>query len=272
MTTAPELDFGKGNVARSYDDVLVPLIFRPWGERLLDEHGPWDGRTVLDLATGTGVVARLLADRVGPNGKVIAADINPQMLNIAKDHCADAGERVRFVESSAHPLELEGGVVDAVICQQGFQFFPDRAQSAVEILRVLRDEGVALVSTWCSVAECKAFGAICGALDAIGETELANMMRRPFDHLPEDELQAHFEDAGFDSVELQRHEALMTCDGGPKSAVELALATPIGPHLRELAESVFSRFTDELSDRATELSRGESHLGKLVSNVIVARK
>ena len=162
--------------------------------------------------------------------------------------------------------------MDAVICQQGFQFFPDRAQSAVEILRVLRDEGVALVSTWCSVAECKAFGAICGALDAIGETELANMMRRPFDHLPEDELQAHFEDAGFDSVELQRHEALMTCDGGPKSAIELALATPIGPHLRELAESVFSRFTDELSDRATELSRGESHLGKLVSNVIVARK
>jgi hypothetical protein len=64
----------------------------------------------------------------------------------------------------------------------------------------------------------------------------------------------------------------MTCDGGPKNAIELALATPIGPHLRELAESVFSRFTDELSDRATELSRGESHLGKLVSNVIVARK
>ncbi len=86
---------------------------------------------------------------------------------------------------------------------------------------MLRDDGVALVSTRCSVAECKAFGAICGALDAIGETELA---------------------------------------------------TPIGPHLRELAESVFSRFTDELSDRATELSRGGSYLGKLVSNVIVARK
>ncbi len=54
------------------------------------------------------------------------------------------------------------------------------------------------------------------------------------------------------------------------SAIELA--TPIGPHLREPAESVFSRFTDELSDRATELSQGESHLGKLVSNVVVARK
>jgi len=272
MTTPPHFDFGNGSVARSYDDVLVPLIFRPWGERLLDEHGPWDGRTVLDLATGTGVVARLLADRVGSDGQVIAADINPQMLDVAKDHCKAAGERVRFVQSPAHPLELEGGAVDAVICQQGFQFFPDRAQSAVEILRVLRNEGVALVSTWCSVAECKAFGAICGALDAIGETELANMMRRPFDHMPEDELQAHFEDAGFESVELQRHEALMTCDGGPNSAIELALATPIGPHLRELAESLFNRFTDELSARTAELSRGESHLGELVSNVIVARK
>jgi ubiquinone/menaquinone biosynthesis C-methylase UbiE len=54
MTTPPHFDFGKGAVARSYDDVLVPLIFRPWGQRLLDEHEPWDGRTVLDLATGTG--------------------------------------------------------------------------------------------------------------------------------------------------------------------------------------------------------------------------
>ena len=272
MTTEPDFDFGKGSVAQSYDDVLVPLIFRPWGEWLLDEHGPWGGRTVLDLATGTGVVARLLADRVGSDGQVIAADINPQMLHVARDHCAGSGERVRFVESSAHPLELDSGTVDAVICQQGFQFFPERAQSAVEILRVLRDEGVALVSTWCSVAECKAFGAICGALDAIGETDLANMMRRPFDHMPEDELQAHFEEAGFGSVELQRHEALMTCDGGPKSAIELALATPIGPQLRELASSLFDGFTEELSARASELSRGESHLGKLVSNVIVARK
>ena len=152
MATEPDFDFGKGSVAQSYDDVLVPLIFRPWGERLLDEHGPWVGRTVLDLATGTGVVARLLADRVGSDGQVIAADINPQMLHIASDHCAGSGERVRFVESSAHPLEIDSDTVDAVICQQGFQLFPERGQSAVEILRVLRDEGVALVSTWCSVA------------------------------------------------------------------------------------------------------------------------
>lgn len=270
--TPPQLDFSKGSVARSYDDVLVPLVFRPWAERLLDEKGPWEGRIVLDLATGTGIVARLLAERVGSDGQVIAADINPEMLNIARNHCAGAGSRVQFVESPAHPLELDADAVDVVICQQGFQFFADRPASAMEMYRVLCDGGLALVSTWCSVVECEAFGAICDALGAIGETELSHMMRQPFDHMPDEELQAHFEAAGFDSVELERHEGLMKWDRGPERAVDVALATPIGPRLRNLAKSAFRRFADELTTRAAALSRGESHLGKLVSNVVVARK
>ena len=160
MATEPDFDFGKGSVAQSYDDVLVPLIFRPWGERLLDEHGPWVGRTVLDLATGTGVVARLLADRVGSDGQVIAADINPQMLHIASDHCAGSGERVRFVESSAHPLEIDSDTVDAVICQQGFQFFRNAGRAPSRSCACFAMK----VSRWCQPGARSPYGR-CRKLD-----------------------------------------------------------------------------------------------------------
>lgn len=65
MTNPSAFDFGTDSVANAYDDVLVPLIFEPWGNALLEEHTEWDGQNVLDLATGTGVLARLLAKRVG---------------------------------------------------------------------------------------------------------------------------------------------------------------------------------------------------------------
>ena len=86
MTQPRAFTFGDNSVASAYDDVLVPALFRPWAVRLVEEHPQWwEGRCVLDLATGTGVVAQLLADQVGPEGRVIGTDINGEMLSIASD-------------------------------------------------------------------------------------------------------------------------------------------------------------------------------------------
>ena len=70
MNESREFSFGDNSVANAYDNALVPILFEPWAARLVEEHRPWEGRRVLDLATGTGIVARLLAERVGPGGGV----------------------------------------------------------------------------------------------------------------------------------------------------------------------------------------------------------
>ncbi len=270
MIDSPEFDFGRATVASAYDDVLVPVLFRPWAERLIEEHGEWNGRVVLDLATGTGVVARLLADRVGAEGRVIAADINAEMLSIAKQRCATATAPVHFVESPAHPLDLPDDAVDAVVCQQGFQFFPDRGAAAREIRRVLSEGGEAIVTTWRPVEECEFFGAICRALESIDEPEIAEAMRIPFDHMPAPELRSHFESAGFARVEARSQTQDLVVPGGPEHTIEVACATPIGPQIHALSDDQQARFRSALVTATRELSEDGTTIGRMVSNMIVA--
>lgn len=76
MTNPGEFDFGPDTVAQAYDSVLVPRMFEPWARSLVLMYDDWHGKTVLDLAAGTGVVSSVVAPRVGPTGCLIAADLN----------------------------------------------------------------------------------------------------------------------------------------------------------------------------------------------------
>ena len=133
MTMANKFDFGDNSVATAYDNVLVPALFDPWARALLDEHRDWHGRRVLDVATGTGIVARLAAERVGPTGAVTGVDLNPEMLARAQKRCADAPVPVELLQSPADQLAATDESVDIVLCQQGFQFFPDRVAAARDV-------------------------------------------------------------------------------------------------------------------------------------------
>jgi len=84
MTDATKFQFTNASVPKAYDEFFVPRLFEPWAKLLLDEINLQSGETVLDVATGPGTVARLASVRVGPQGRVIATDIAPLMLDIAR--------------------------------------------------------------------------------------------------------------------------------------------------------------------------------------------
>ncbi len=272
MITPIEFSLDDQSVAAGYDTVLVPILFEPWAAQLVDNLKPWKGRRVLDLATGTGVVAERLANQVGSTGKVIAADIDGEMLMLARQRCADTWVPVEFVESPAHPLDVSSESVDVVLCQQGFQFFPDKAAAAAEIYRVLRKGGKVVVSTWRSITECEFFGGICDALNAIGEAELSDIMRAPFDFMPESELTSHFETVGFQHVRLKQQQRMLIISGGAPRAIQVAYATPIGPRLRALTEERQGHFRQKFTDLLAELSNDGQMMGRMVSNVMSAEK
>lgn len=266
----PAFSFGEQSVATAYDGVLVPILFEPWAARLVDDFQPWQGRWVLDLATGTGIVAAELARHVGPAGKVIGTDINGEMLRLARHRCAGASSPVEFIESPAHPLALPDGSVDVVVCQQGFQFFPDRAAAAEEVFRVLRKRGRVIMTTWRPVSECEFFGKICDALESIGEAGLADSMRVPFDLMPESELGQHFEAAGFRDVRVTQQQLALTMGGDTHHAVEVAYSTPIGPRLRGLSDELQLSFRGTLAALLDDLSTDGMTIGRMVSNVLCA--
>jgi ubiquinone/menaquinone biosynthesis C-methylase UbiE len=272
MTNPGAFNFGTDSVAKSYDDVLVPLIFEPWANSLIEEHRLWQGSRVLDLATGTGVVARLLVGRVGPGGHVIGTDLNGEMLVRARQRCAEAVPAIQFVESPAHPLNVSSESIDIAVCQQGFQFFSDRMAAAREIHRVLRPGGLALVSTWCPVADCVFFGWICQVLSEIGEPEIEAMMRMPFDHMPSAELSSLFAEAGFADVTVERRASTLLMPGGISEVLATAYATPIGPKLTTLSEWKRDRFHDGLRHRVETQSPDGVMMGELVAHVLRAFK
>src|SRR5262245_11922824 len=118
-----------GNAADRYEEILVPTVFGPWATDLLELADLQPGERVLDVACGTGIVARLAAREVGTTGEVTGLDLNAGMLQVARSLLAPSGASVTWVEGSALAMPLLDASFDVVLCQQGFQFFPDRARS-----------------------------------------------------------------------------------------------------------------------------------------------
>ncbi len=82
-----------GSAAEVYEKELVPAIFGPWAELVIDLADPQKGDRVLDVACGTGIIARTVADRVGPTGAVVGVDLNPGMLKVARTRSPEPSGR-----------------------------------------------------------------------------------------------------------------------------------------------------------------------------------
>lgn len=134
--------------AEVYEDFLVRWQFRPWTAALLAEAGLQPGERILDLAAGTGIVAREAAPIVGVGGRVVAADVNPAMLAVGAALPPPRGAAIEWLEGDAARLPLSDGAFDAVLCQQGLQFFPDRPGALAETRRVLAPGGRVVFAVW----------------------------------------------------------------------------------------------------------------------------
>jgi ubiquinone/menaquinone biosynthesis C-methylase UbiE len=136
------------NAAELYERYAVPYMMAPWAPQLVDIASLRPGEHVLDLACGTGLVARLAASRVGSTGRVTAMDLNAGMLAVGRALPAAPGATIAWVEGSALAMSLANASVDVILCQQGLQFFPDKLASLREMHRVLVPGGRLALSVW----------------------------------------------------------------------------------------------------------------------------
>jgi ubiquinone/menaquinone biosynthesis C-methylase UbiE len=131
--------------AETYDSYLVPAIFEPWSRELIKRAQVWKGDKVLDVCTGTGIVAcRIAATGAAVTGIDIAADL----LERARARASDEGVGVKWIEGSAESLPFRQPAFDLVTCQQGLQFVGDRALALREMRRVINPGGRAVIATW----------------------------------------------------------------------------------------------------------------------------
>jgi SAM-dependent methyltransferase len=140
--------------AEQYEARFVPAIFAEWAPLLADAAGVVPGQAVLDVACGTGVVARTVADRVGNTGQVVGVDLNGAMLTVARRVRPDLDWR----QGDVADLPFPNASFDAVLCQMALMFFPDRAAALHEMARVTRPGGVIALAVPASLDAQPAYG------------------------------------------------------------------------------------------------------------------
>ncbi len=143
--TLPSYAMSQASFPEMYERWLVGPLFRPWAALTFDEVKLSQGDRVLDVACGTGIVARVARERLGDAGYVIGIDVSSDMLSVAR--AVAPGIDWREGNASALPLR-EGEEFDVLVCQQGLQFFPDKPLAASEMRRALAKGGRLAVATW----------------------------------------------------------------------------------------------------------------------------
>jgi SAM-dependent methyltransferase len=195
----PQID-----AANAYEALFVPALFRQWAPKVADAARVHDGERVLDIACGTGVLAREISKRVGSNGRVIGVDPIPGMLAVAKEHAPNIDWR----QGTAESLPFDDESFAAVVSQFGLMFFTDRQQAIREMLRVLIPGGRLAVAVWDSLENIPAYASVVALLQETAGQQAADALRAPFVLGDRKELAKLFADAGVDSAEITTHDGV----------------------------------------------------------------
>jgi ubiquinone/menaquinone biosynthesis C-methylase UbiE len=190
-----------GSAPELYEQYLVPLITSLWAIDLIERAAPQAGERVLDLACGTGIVARTAAARMG-NGRIVGLDINAGMLAIARS-APKSAVPIEWREGSATGMPLRDETFDLILCQLGLQFFPDKPLALREMWRVLAKGGRVALSVFTAIENTTATHALADALDRhIGGG--ASQTKRSEHVLSDDrELSDLVTEAGFHNVAIE---------------------------------------------------------------------
>jgi SAM-dependent methyltransferase len=228
-----------GNAAELFERYMVPAIFGPWGADLVTRAAPQPVARVLDVACGTGVIARLAAPQVGVAGQVRGLDINAEALAVARSLPPPPGASITWHEGSAVAMPFADATFDLVLCQQGLQFFPDRPAALREMHRVLAPGGRVTLSVWRAIQHSPAYAVLADALERHGFAEVAASRRAPFVLGSAEEIRALLAEAGFQHVTM--HLAVkMARFASPELFVRLQTTASV-----TAPTSVFARVSEE---------------------------
>lgn len=260
--------FGNATVAEGYERFLVPRIFAPWADALLEALDLREGERVLDVACGPGTVAKAAAMRVGARGEVVGADASEEMLTIARES-TPASARARYEFALADALPFPDASFDVLTCQQGLQFFSDRPKALAEMFRVLRPGGRAGIATWSSIADSPYFAAVQEALGPV-LPDAAAAIGKPFAMFDANVLATELAAAGFEAV-VDSFSLPLVFDG-MEQAVEAIRGMPVWPSIVATSASDRTAIFESAREGFTPFLHHGRVQTAMRSNVAVARR
>jgi len=188
--------------AKGYETQKVPAIFAPIAKATLEQTELPENAAVIDIACGTGIVSRLLVEYLSGKGRIVGTDLNPAMLEIAKELMPETHHGVEWFECDVSNLPFEDATFDAAFCQQGLQFFPEKPEALAEIRRVITPGGRLMLTCWRSVSP--VFQVVSNSLkNRVSETAAIQAVR-PYAFRDGEIIAALLTGAGFSNVEVSK--------------------------------------------------------------------
>jgi SAM-dependent methyltransferase len=261
-----------GSMPQVYEKYLVPLIFEPYAADLVTRLVPRSPTRVLEVAAGTGVVTRAMAAALPERAAIVATDLSQPML----DQAAAAGTKraVEWRQADAMQLPFPDGSFDAVVCQFGAMFFPERGQAFAEARRVLRPGGVFLFNVWDRLEDNEFADCVTAGVAAAFPTDPPNFLpRTPYAYHDHTKIAHDLARGGFTaSPEI----VTVTSRSRAKSAQDAALGYCQGTPLRaEIETRDAARLADATAAAANVIARrfGDGPVnGKIQANVVAIER
>jgi SAM-dependent methyltransferase len=249
-----------GSIPQLYDTYLVPMIFEPYARDVAERVRSAGAKRVLEIAAGTGAVTRAMASALPAGTTIVASDLNQAML----DHAArlPIARAVEWRQADAMKLPFADASFDAVVCQFGAMFFPDRAIAYAEARRVLAPGGTFLFSVWDRIATNEFADCVQRGVEAVFGADaprfLPDVPHGYFDHarIAGDLARAGFARAPSIAVVAKRsrapsprHPAIGYCEGSPlRNQIEARDAARLTEVVDAAAAAVAKRFGDGASE------------------------
>jgi ubiquinone/menaquinone biosynthesis C-methylase UbiE len=243
-----------GSIPEIYDRFMVPLIFEDYARDLADRLAKAGPQDLVETAAGTGVLTRAVASRLPVSTRITATDLNQPMLEHAKARQPGNG-RIAWKQADALALPFGDQSFDAVVCQFGVMFFPDKVAGYNEARRVLRTGGHFIFNVWDRISENDFADTVTQALaDVFPDDPPRFLARTPHGYHDVDKIRADLKAAGFANVSVDvvdarskapspRDPAVAYCQGTPlRNEIEARDASRLEEATTKAAEALARRF------------------------------
>jgi ubiquinone/menaquinone biosynthesis C-methylase UbiE len=222
-----------GSIPRTYHDCLGPLLFEPYSRDLTARLRARPGERVLELACGTGIVTRDIAAAMPDGATLVATDLNEAMLEMARP-VVGTKQGVTFQQADACALPFPDASFDAIVCQFGVMFFPDKLRAMQEARRVLAPRGRYLFNVWASLDHNPIPAAVHDALAARFPGNPPNFLKAaPYGYFDRAVIERTLREAGFTSVTADTIDFPSTAPTADDAARGFVEGTPLLIALQE---------------------------------------
>ena len=261
-----------GSIAQLYEQYLVPLIFDPYAKDLTNRLASLHPSAVLEIAAGTGVVTRYMAAQLPADVSIVATDLNQPML----DHAMNIGtsRSVTWQQVDAMSLPFGDGTFDAVVCQFGAMFFPEKAAAFADARRVLRPGGTFLFNVWDRIEDNEFAECVTQAMASLFPTDPPRFLARlPHGYYDQMAISAAIAQGGFTGANVFDIVTAQSAAESPRmAAIAYCQGTPLRNEIETRDASILGKATDIATAAIGQLFGVGRITGKTQAIVIAATR